>query len=166
MKKYLALPLIFLLFAILASGCALTGYGKLQVVGKTEVMTVETLKENWQNYEVYYAGVHAAHPSAVMFERKDDDGVIVTDRWFKVKNKEMLDELIYYIQTELPYAGYYPRLWRINGPEGDLYGFMFTSWDHAVMKMVGEKTLLVHDIPMPPYLAIDKKGFDADVRSR
>jgi len=54
----------------------------------------------------------------------------------------------------------------VYGPDGHLYGYMFTSWDHAVMRMVDEKTLFVNDIPMPPYLAIDKKGFEGDVRSR
>jgi len=166
MKRYITLPLFLLLSWVLASGCALRGYGKLQAVGKTEAFTVQNLKERWHDYEVHYAGVHAAHPSAVMFDRKDDDRIIVADRWFKVQNKELLDELVYHIQGQLPYVGYYPRLWRIYGPDGHLYGYMFTSWDHAVMRMVDEKTLFVNDIPMPPYLAIDKKGFEGDVRSR
>lgn len=154
MKKINLLIGAFVLVAFLASGCAGTQYGKLRLPEKTDAVTIQGLQKNWQDYEVYYAGVHAAHPSAVMFDRRDDDRVIMTERWFKMKDKELLDDVIDSIQRQLSFAGYYPRLWKIIGPEGHLYGYMFTSWDHATMKAADEKSLFVNDLPMPPYIAI------------
>lgn len=146
------------LLLALASGCG--RYATLRLPAPTEGVTIQSLQENWRDYDVYYAGVHAGHPSAVMFDRKDDDGVIVTNRWFKPRDKALLDDIIDSIQRQVPVGGYRPRLWRITGPDGHVYGYMFTSWNHAAMSMVGEKKLLVRDLPMPPYLAIDGAGFD------
>jgi hypothetical protein len=168
MRKYIVLTFAFVLFSVLGTGCAGTQYGKLSLQEKTDAVTIQTLQKNWQDYIVYYAGLDAGNPSAVMFDRKDDDRVITTERWYNVKNKALLDDLIDSIQRQSPFAGYYPRLWKICGPDGYLYGYMFTSWDQAatVMKSVNEKTLLVYDLPLPPYLAIGGPGAPTDMRNR
>jgi hypothetical protein len=70
----------------------------------------------------------------------------------------LLDDLVDLIKWQLPIGVFYPRLFKVIGPDGHLYGYMFTSWDHAVMRAVDEKTLFVNELPMPPYLAIDGKG--------
>ena len=158
MKKYFALPLAALLAGLLASGCAITQYGKLRMPEKKDPVTIRTLQENWEDYEIYYTGLHAGHPSAVLFDRKDDERGFVTERWLRVKSKETLDALVRSIAGQSPMAVYYPRLWRVIGPDGHIYGYMFTSWDHAVMKAVDEKTLFVHDLPLPPYLEFKGKG--------
>ena len=41
------------------------------------------------------------------------------------------------------------------GPDGHLYGYMFTAWDNAVMPIRDDKTMAVLDLPMPPFLSID-----------
>jgi len=158
MRSYSRLPLAALIIGVLVSGCAFTQYGRLGLTNRTDAVTVETLVKNWEDYELYYAGVHAGHPSAVLFDRKDDDRGFTSGRWFRVNSKEMLDDLIDSIQRQLPLGIYYPRLWKVLGPDGHLYGYMFTSWDNAVMKSVDEKTLFVYDLPMPPYLAVGGKG--------
>ena len=151
MKKYSALLLAILLAGLLASGCALTQYGKLRMPEKTDPVTIQSLQKNWEDYEIYYTGIHAGRPSALLFDRRDDDRGFVTERWFRVESKETLDDLIEAIARGRPIAAYYPRLWRVVGPDGHLYGYMFTPWNHAVMKAVDEKTLFVHDLPLSPY---------------
>jgi hypothetical protein len=162
MRKNLVLPWAVLLIGLLASGCALSQYGNIRLPDKSDAVTVRTLQESWQDYEVHYAGSHAGHPSAVMFDRKDDGRVITTERWSRVERKESLDRLIYSIEIQLPIAGFYPRLWKILGPDGHLYGYMFTAWDHAVIREVDEKTLFVNDLPLPPYLRISGNGGDGE----
>lgn len=161
MRKLTLTLLAVVAFAFIHSGCAVTQYGKLNRVSESAEVSIRSLEQNWRQYNVYFAGQHAGHPSAVMFDRRDDDRIIETQRWFKVEDKELLVELIDSIDRQLPIAFYYPRLWKIIGPEGHLYGYMFTSWDHASMKLVEEKKLFVLDIPFPPYLALDegKSGF-------
>lgn len=158
MRRYSRLPLAALIIGVLVTGCAFTQYGKMRVAEKADLVTVQSLQKNWQEYELYYAGLDPGNPSAVLFDRKDDERSLTSGRWFKVNSKEMLDDLIDSIQRQLPIGIYYPRLWKVFGPDGHLYGYMFTSWDNAVMKSVDEKTLFVYDLPMPPYLAVGGRG--------
>ncbi|MBN2033088.1 MAG: hypothetical protein JW836_07415 [Deltaproteobacteria bacterium] len=157
MRKYFVL-LMVASAGLSLSGCIIGQYGTLRLPEKTDTVTVQFLQENWENYEIYYAGVHAGHPSAVLFDRKDDDRDFITERWFNTENKELLDDLIDSIQRQLPIGVFYPRLWRVLGPDGHLYGYIFTPWDHAVMRAVDEKRLFVNDLPMPPYLSITGDG--------
>ncbi|MGD2126263.1 MAG: hypothetical protein PVG99_09300 [Desulfobacteraceae bacterium] len=153
-KRYMPAAVAGLLLAFIISGCA--SYGKLRLEsGPEKKMTTETLNKNWRDYTIYYAGLNEKHPSAVMFDRKDDDRAVVGDRWFKVENKEDLVDLIDYIQRETPIGKYYPRLWKVLGPDDHLYGYMVSAWNHAVMKVVDDKTMYVHDLPLPPNLAAD-----------
>ena len=54
MNRRCGLILAGILIVALAVGCA-AGYGKMRVVDKGG-MTLETLTNNWQDYEVYYYG--------------------------------------------------------------------------------------------------------------
>jgi hypothetical protein len=158
MRKLLSLTCTAFLIGLLASGCALSNYGSLRLPHKSDAVTISSLQGNWQDYEIHYAGIHAGHPSAVLFDRKDDGREIVTERWSRVKTKETLDDLVDSIERQLLIAAYYPRLWKIIGPDGHIYGYMFTAWDHAVMRAVDENTLIVNDLPLPPYLKFSGKG--------
>ena len=152
MRRTLVLTVIVLLTALFFSACAAIQYAGLRKPDQPDAITVRSLQDNWKEYEVYYAGLHAGHPSAVMFDRKDDGREIATGRWFRVEDRESLDGLIESVKSQMPIAAYYPRLWRIVGPDGHLYGYMFTAWDHAVMKQVEGEALFVNDLPLPPYL--------------
>ena len=137
-------------------GCA--SYGKLRLQrGPGEKMTVEQLVENWQGYHVLFAGVNRKLPSAVLFDRKDDNITVTGDRWFPVEDKGVLEDLIRWIKHQQPIGIYYPRLWEMRGPNGALYGYMFTAWTSAVMKVVDENTVMVQDLPLPPRLAVEDK---------
>ncbi|MGD2125352.1 MAG: hypothetical protein PVG99_04685 [Desulfobacteraceae bacterium] len=156
-KKPMFLAILGLLIMIIGFGCA--RYGKLRLQsGPGQRMTIHTLKENWQNYNVLYAGLNVNHPSAVIFDRKDDNTALVGDRWLKVEDKQTLSNIVDYIQTEVSRSNYYPRLWKVLGPEDQMYAYMFSSWDRAVMKVVNDNTLYVNDIPLPPSLAIFGRG--------
>ena len=60
MRKYLALTFAFLLFSVLGMGCAGTQYGKLILQQKSDAVTIQTLQKNWQDYNVYYAGLESS----------------------------------------------------------------------------------------------------------
>jgi hypothetical protein len=146
------LVLVGLVFAL--SGCVpYTGARSQMIYGNR--VTVQSLVKDWQNYNIYFTGHGRGHPSAVLFEPKDDGRAIVADRWWKVDQYEMLTDLVDSIQRQLPIAYYYPKLLELVGPDNHRYGYVFTSWDHVVVKLVDERTLVVFDLPLPPYLAID-----------
>ena len=159
-KKRVVLILMASLFFVVA-GCG--SYGKLRLErGPGESMTTERLKENWEKYHVLATGVEPGVPSAIIFDRKDDGREIIGERWWEVKDYKAAAETVDRIEAQVPVAQYYPRLWKIVGPDEHLYGYMFTAWDHAVMFVGDDKTMRVLDLPMPPFLAVN--GASSQVR--
>jgi hypothetical protein len=152
MKKGLVLvSLIFL--AVAGAGCA--NYGKLRLQsGLGETMTTQQLKETWEKYHVLAAGVEPGVPSAIVFDRNDDGREIIGARWWELKDNKWVSDTIDRIEAQGSVAQYYPRLWKMLGPDGHMYGYMFTAWDHAVMSVGHDNTMSVLDIPVPPFLAV------------
>ncbi len=153
MKKTVVLVFLISLLLVVA-GCG--SYGRLRLQsGPGETLTIQQLKENWQNYHILATGVEPNVPSAIIFDRKEDDRTVIGERWWELKDYKTLLETIGLIEAQGPVGPYYPRLWRILGPEDYLYGYMFTAWDHAVMTIAEDKTMRVQDLPFPPFLAVD-----------
>ncbi len=151
MKKRLASISIFCLFFVLA-GCG--SYGKLRLEsGPGDTMTMQQLEKNREQYNIFVMGAPNL-PSAIIFDRKDDDRVILGERWWGLKDHNTLSGTISKIKIQPPVASYYPRLWKMLGPDDHVYGYMFTAWDSAVMHLVDGKTMKVQDLHMPPFLAV------------
>lgn len=132
-------------------------YGKLRSSAQAgDDMTIEALEEFWQDYTVYYTGCCGGfpidHPSAIMFDPKGDDKHLVVELWQQIETKYRLSKLIRSIRSSPRTQGFFPALHRIIGPDGDLYGYMYTSWTHANMKRIDDDSMLVLNIPFPPYL--------------
>jgi len=160
--KYPALIVLVLVF--LTSGCSwLKSYGKLRLQsGPGHKVTIEELRENWNDYTIYYAGQSVGLPSAIMFDPKKDSKTLLSDKWIKVEDRETVSELISWIQHS---TQFYPRLQRILGPDDQFYGYFYSGWDHVLIKVVDERTLWVYDLPIPPDLYYngdddEKKGPD------
>jgi hypothetical protein len=152
MKKSAVFVLLLFLF-LLVAGCA--SYGKLRLQsGSGETMTPQELKESWQKYNILATGVEPNVPSAILFDRKEDSRQIIGERWWELKDYRTVSETIDWVEAQEPVGAYYPRLWKILGPDGHLYGYMFTAWDHAVMLIGDDKTMRVMDLPVPPFLAV------------
>jgi len=132
------------------SGCSwLKNYGKVRVLSRHEQkVTIKGLKENWQDYTVYFAGLSVGTAAGVMFDARNDDKTLVGDRWTKVEDQETLLELIGVIES---YTHFYPRLHRILGPDDQFYGYLFFAWCHPVIKVVDDRTLYVYDLESPVY---------------
>lgn len=153
MKKYgLTALLIALGLSFLVSGCA--GYGKLKYAApSSSAVTIQDLEKQSQDYEVYYSG-RRDDPSAILFVRKGDDRSLVpSDRWSKVKDTKMVTGLMEALKSQPATGEHYPRLWLVLGPDNHVYGYMFTAWNRAVLKVIDQKSLFVYDMPLPPYRA-------------
>jgi len=141
---------IGMLFIFPLSALAFFGpYGKLWVQpGGQERVTIEMLEQKWQDYDVYYAGPWIGRPSAVMFDPKGDDNKLVPHKWWvQVKTREELAEAVWGIRVQQ--ISFFPLVRMILGPDKQLYGYMYTAWNHVLIKQIDEKTLWVDDIPLP-----------------
>jgi hypothetical protein len=143
---------IGLLLALSVSGCA--GYGKLvpEFVSGDQ-MTVAALEKNWQEYNVYAAPMAAA----IIFAPKGSKKTLeVTSLWTTIKEKEKMIRIVNDIEAQPDMGLYRPALWRIMGPKGGLYGYIFTAWDRegAVIKQVDKDVMVISGITQPPYLEV------------
>jgi hypothetical protein len=133
-----------------SAGCFFANkYGKLRLAGFSgNKMTIHELKENWEDYDVSYAGYSVGFPTAIMFDPKDDERKLTSYKWVRVKDQETLSALIggFWVGTR----DFRPKVWKILGPNGQLYGYMYTPVDHAVIKVVDETTMWVEDLPTGP----------------
>ena len=131
---------ILVLLAVVA-GCA-GGYGNLKEVGKGE-MTVDTLVRNYQNYNVYYLGDFSL-PYAVLFDPKEDGKTVkVGDRWEKVPSQETASKQVGQISTLIGRGVNMPRLWKLVGPDGSLFGYVYTAATQLSSNVVDGNTMSV-----------------------
>jgi hypothetical protein len=143
MKTRFAFGLILLAASVFLFGCA--GYGVLSPT-KTDSVTIESLTKNWTNYTVYWTGIDIGETTGIMFDLKADDKALTGsgDRWFKVESEESLTKMVGWMKFN---TLYYPSLWAMVGPDGQLYGYIYTGSKRVSMKMVEDKTMLVYGVP-------------------
>jgi hypothetical protein len=132
---------IMLAVLLAAYGCA--KYGVIRPAGGNE-MTIETLVNNWQDYDVSWTGLSLGEPTALMFDLKGDGKKLVGDIWHPVESKESVLAFISSLQAN---QIYYPIVWRILGPDGQFYGYLYSGWNHTVVKPMNETTVWVYGIP-------------------
>ncbi len=127
-------------------GCS-GNYGKLsKQTGTEDKMTLAELRENWEEYTIYYSYRWDSRPSAIMFDPKNNDKKLVGDSWYKIEDQEALSETIRTIQQQYDYA----KVEIIEGPDNKFFGYMYYPyWLHIPVKIVDERTLYVGTLP--PY---------------
>jgi len=141
--KYISLMLIVFLIAI---GCA-GDYGTLKrQTSSDNKMTLAQLRENWEDYHIYYSKSGGTHPKNIMFDPKNDEKRIVGDAWYKITDQETLSETI----NEIEIVWDYQDVVIVEGPNGQFFGYVYSSWNTStfnprvsVGKLVDEHTLEV-----------------------
>ena len=142
--KYVSLMLIVFLLII---GCS--GYGIVRRQPPTDnKMTLAELRENWEDYHIYYGTNADSKPAQIMFDPKNNDTKIVGDNWYKIADQQSLSEAIRTIQITYN-AG---EVMIIEGPDGRLFGYMYFTWNHPWsygnpsehhVKLVDENTVYI-----------------------
>jgi len=144
-------------------------HGRLEAAWSgAEKMTIKELQKNWRDYTVYYRGVEIGLASAALFEPKGDDRALADtrkpweatgERWIEViKNDEANTEqevarLINAITVQR-WGQFHPSLYRIMGPDGDFYGYLYTAWNRAVIRSDnGTFTVQVKEEPPTTHMA-------------
>jgi hypothetical protein len=159
-KKYRFLVII--LIALIISGFTPLEkkYGKLEIVPKgQDQLTIQNLVDNWDDYNIYYsdkyAGYSARSPLAIIFDPKNNDTMLVGNRWKKVKDQKDLIEMTQWICPTTPHE---PFLNKILGPYGEFYGYLYYSCGCVNCKKVGDKLMYVFNLEAP----IEEDGVRSD----
>lgn len=131
-KKYICLALI-LLSALLLPGCSY--YGRLREQPEQELnATIRELADRWADYSIYYW--HPRWPHFIVFDPKGDDKVLKIEGWAAVSNKSDLSSIIKYVKR---HRGV--RFFKVLGPKGKFFGFLFGAPQHLAVKVIDGNTL-------------------------
>jgi len=144
------LSAVLLLSIWIMPGClGLEKYGSIRAPGGQDATTIQTLIENWQEYHIYYAGLSYKSPSAIIFNPKQGDKRIVSEKWMPVTDQSVAVTIVKWLDS---YINFPPYLSKILGPNGDFFGYVYTSAEmQVVVREIEPNTLFVEDIPLPPF---------------
>jgi hypothetical protein len=142
MKKYRYLSV--LLIVLVTSGCASwhRNYGKLRSLPKDESKKIiQNLVYKWEDFDIYYTDSGTPSSIGIMFDPKNNDTALVGDMWKKIMDEEDLLKAINWIKHD--------RFFReILGPDGQFYGYIYYSYGHVTLKMVGDKKMYVFNLEL------------------
>ena len=135
-------------FALCFSGGCMGNYGTLRVASGKWGTTIKEIEDNWENYDIYYAGLSYKSPSAIMFDPKDDGKRLIGVKWIPVTDKWVVVTIVEWLDS---YINHPPTLWKILGPKGEFFGYMYTSaMQEVVIEEIEPNTLKIDNIPLPP----------------
>ena len=141
------------LIVLITSSCASwqQNYGKLRMIHKSQnEVTIQNLIDKWDDYNIYYSDIYDGYnPRAalgIMFDPKNNETTLVSDRWKKVKDQKDLIEMTKWIYSNTQYE---PWLNENLGPDGRLYGYLYYSYGFVTLKVVDDKTMYVFNLEDP-----------------
>jgi len=128
-------------------GC-LENYGKIRPASGDHNATIQDLKENWENYDILYAGLATDAPSAIMFGPRADGKRLIGKKWMPVTGRSVVEEIIEWLNA---YVNFPPTLYEILSPDNVFFGYIYTSpAEQIVIKQIDSETLELENIPLPP----------------
>ena len=138
-KRVMISVVLFTAMGLFIMGCAAGNIGTLKE--EPGQMTLDILLRDWQNYNIYYGGTNPDRPIVVLFDPKSDGKKLeVEGRYWPVSGEKAIRDAVGRINM-LP--GPIPRLWRILGPDGSLYGYAYTPLIKLNMTVVEQNTMRV-----------------------
>ena len=152
MKRSLSKFIFAIILSILfiTAGCA--NYGKLLSVPRNETEDLlNDLLSRIEQYVVHYHGNSEKLVSGILFDHKDDGKNIRPEGmlWSEVSDPETIASIISIIKIS-NHPGYFPVLYKINDPQGNFYGYLYTGWNYLAIRPVDEQTLRVYGLKGPP----------------
>ena len=147
---------IIIISAIIITGCS--GYGKLVIESKNEAeVTIEELIKNLDDYDIHYFGYGKKFVSGIIFDpKKDNKKLLPSDMWVEINEQTTISDIVKRIKGS-DFPRFVPTLYKIVGPDGVFYGYLFTGWSHIVLKKIDDDTLSVYGLDDPPEY-LDTKG--------
>jgi len=150
------ITVISIISAIIITGCS--GYGELVIESKNEAeITIEKLIRNSDDYDIHYFGYGEKFVSGIIFDpKKDNKKLLLGNMWVEINEQTTISDIVKRIEGS-DFQGFIPTLYKIIGPDGVFYGYLFTGWFHIVLKKIDDDTLSVYGLDDPPEY-LDRRG--------
>ena len=137
---------LVILIYIFIAGCWGTNGKIIKQTGTEEVVTLDQLRDNWDDYDIYFGMRSNRYADAIMFDPKNNGTKLGGDSWIKIEDQDNLDEKIEALQSIYNYA----KVHVIQGPDNQFFGYMYyPTYLYVPVKVVNERTLYVS--ALPPY---------------
>lgn len=143
------IPAVLLAFFVLIS-CA--GHGNMSLVPRNETdALLDDLLSRTDQYVVHYHGNSQKLVSGILFDPKDDDRHIRPEGalWYAIDDAQAIAAIVNIILTT-DEPRYFPNVYNVTHPDGDVYGYIITGWTGLVVKPVDERTLRIYGLKGPP----------------
>jgi hypothetical protein len=149
--------MITMISAMIITGCL--GYGKLIIESKNkDEVAIENLINNSEDYDIHYFGLGKKFVSGIIFDpKKDNKKLLPGDRWVEINEQTTISDIVKRIKGS-DLRGFNPTFYKIVGPDGGFYGYLFTGWFHIVIKKIDNDTLSVYGLDDPPEY-LDNRSF-------
>ena len=131
---------IVFLILVLIVGCSGPNGNIRKQTDNEDKVTLAELRDNWDDYDIYYSMRSNRWADAIMFDPKDNNTRLTGDSWFKIESQGALDEKIIEVQALYEYK----RVFLIVGADNQVYGYMFYPYHLRVpVEIVDDQTLYV-----------------------
>ena len=135
--------IVFLVFVLIV-GCSGPNGNVVKQTANEDKVTLTELRDNWDDYDIYYSMRSNRWADAIMFDPKNNGTKLTGDSWIKIENQEALDEKIKEVQSWYSYK----RVYLIEGEDNQVFGYMFYPYYLRVpVEIVDEQTLYVGSLP-------------------
>jgi hypothetical protein len=142
-KKLAGIGILIFVFLV---GCSVTN-GKIgKQTGTAHKVTLAELRDNWDDYDIYYGMRSNRYADAIMFDPKNNSTKLSGNSWIKIEDQETLDEKIKELQSIYDYA----KVHIIKGENNQVFGYMYyPTYLRVPVRIVDERALYVSSLP--PY---------------
>ena len=141
-KKITGIVILIFIFIMGCSG----NHGNIRKQADTDdKVTLAELRDNWDEYDIYYGMRSNRYADAIMFDPKDNGTKLEGNSWIKIEDRETLDQKIEALQSIYDYA----KVHIIEGADNQFFGYMYYGgYFHVSVNLVDEQTLYVGSLPM------------------
>jgi len=110
-------------------------------------MTLAELKENWEDYHIYYGKPRFSLPRNILFDPKNDEIRLVGDGWHRIADQQALSEKI--SETQAHWGSHEVMI--IEGPDRQLANESFARpcRDRCISSTTTSKKAMVLNVARP-----------------
>lgn len=141
-------------FLLVSAGCA--GFGSLQVQCAYDCQQeVQSIMNDFSGYHVYYSGQDQDLAAAILFDPKNDSRRIQPGDWKHLPDQSSAWEVIRNLEAD---QEFYPKFMRVLGEKGNLYGYLYTPYQHVPVKQQDVNVIRVYRLRQPAHLQFKGGG--------
>lgn len=118
-------------------------HGGIRLIHSPYRPTIDDLVAGNEEHNIWTAG-EGAYLTAILFDPKGDNRRVVTHEWWmQLEERKELPGLVSFLKSDYVWP---PSLYELTGPDGALFGYIYSVESMVTLDMIGKDTLRVGNI--------------------